>query len=196
MRRYRGSSAAERQADRRVLLIDAAIAVYAQAGHERASVRRICQAAGLSERYFYESFANGDELLAAAFDHAAGAFEYQLLMLGRGAGRSVLLTTYFEAIRGHPELARLFVVEGLAAGGPIMARFDDLSARLSRILCGLAPDERLPPERAQLLIGVAGGLFHIGRQWIMEGFATPFPTVLAAAERLCALIDEDMPAHA
>src|SRR5882757_8998724 len=67
-RRYRGSSAEERRAQRREQFLRAAVRVYGEEGYRRATVRAVCEAAGLTERYFYESFANSEALLVASFE--------------------------------------------------------------------------------------------------------------------------------
>ena len=70
-RRYRGSSTEERRAVRRQQLIDAAIQVYGEYGYRHSGVKQVCDAAGLTQRYFYESFGHSDELLIACYEQAA-----------------------------------------------------------------------------------------------------------------------------
>ena len=70
-RRYRGSAVEERRAQRRQQLIDAAIEVYGSNGYRHSGVKQVCDAAGLTQRYFYESFGHSDELLIAAYEQAA-----------------------------------------------------------------------------------------------------------------------------
>ncbi|MFL6109223.1 MAG: TetR/AcrR family transcriptional regulator [Marmoricola sp.] len=67
-RSYGGKTAVERTTERRERLIEATIAVLAEYGEGRATMTAICAGAGLTERYFYESFANLDEAMVAAFD--------------------------------------------------------------------------------------------------------------------------------
>src|SRR6201990_1978358 len=69
-RRYGGRSAQERTEDRRERLVEAAISVLAAQG-ERATMTAICQEAGLTERYFYESFPNRDSALVAALERVS-----------------------------------------------------------------------------------------------------------------------------
>lgn len=67
-RSYRGVSADERKAQRREQLIEAALDCLHQEGLAAISVRAVCARARLTARYFYESFADLDELLLAAVD--------------------------------------------------------------------------------------------------------------------------------
>lgn len=61
---YRGVSAEERAADRRARLMEAALEVWADPGR-RTTMTAICSEAGLTERYFYESFSDLDDALNA-----------------------------------------------------------------------------------------------------------------------------------
>src|ERR1700690_3386694 len=65
---WRGQSPAQRSAVRRGQLLPAGLEMFGTAGWRQSTVRGICAAAGLSERYFYESFASRDELLLAVYD--------------------------------------------------------------------------------------------------------------------------------
>jgi AcrR family transcriptional regulator len=64
---YGGVSKEERRAERRARLVAAASKVYGEQGFRQASVKSVCVEAGLTERYFYESFSNSEELLLAAY---------------------------------------------------------------------------------------------------------------------------------
>lgn len=70
-RRFRGRTADERAAERRERLLDAALDLVAEDGWRRATMTAICARAGLTERYFYESFANRDALLVEVIDATA-----------------------------------------------------------------------------------------------------------------------------
>ncbi|UYP18512.1 TetR/AcrR family transcriptional regulator [Rhodococcus sp. Z13] len=69
-RLYGGRAGEERQADRRAQLIEAGLDLLGAAdGESTLSVRGVCKRAGLASRYFYESFADRDELTGAVYDH-------------------------------------------------------------------------------------------------------------------------------
>ena len=67
-RTYGGRTPDERRTDRRKRLIDAAIAIWGDEGWAAVTMRRVCAEARLIDRYFYESFADREALLAAAWD--------------------------------------------------------------------------------------------------------------------------------
>lgn len=69
VRPYRGIEAADRLADRRSRLLQAGLDILgSKADPSELTVRAICKQAGVTARYFYESFADKDELVAAAYD--------------------------------------------------------------------------------------------------------------------------------
>lgn len=71
---YRGVSAQDRAAGRRARLLEATLALWADVD-SKVTMTGICAAAGLTERYFYESFAGLDEALTAVLDAVADEIE-------------------------------------------------------------------------------------------------------------------------
>lgn len=65
---YGGRTADERRKERRQRLIEVAIALWEDEGWPSVTMRRVCAEARLTDRYFYESFGDRDELLVAAWD--------------------------------------------------------------------------------------------------------------------------------
>ena len=69
-RPFRGVSASERQQNRRQRLVEAAFDLAGTRGAASLGVGEVCAVAGLTKRYFYESFESIDQLGAAVVDHA------------------------------------------------------------------------------------------------------------------------------
>jgi AcrR family transcriptional regulator len=67
-RRYGGKSAEQRRAERRQSLVAAALEIWQENGWAAVTMRGVCARAGLTDRYFYESFADRDALLATLWD--------------------------------------------------------------------------------------------------------------------------------
>ncbi|PQM47890.1 hypothetical protein C1Y40_01898 [Mycobacterium talmoniae] len=70
-RSYGGVTAADRRAQRRTTLLDAALELLDAEGLGGVTIRRVCKQANLSPRYFYESFSTLDELLDSVLDRIA-----------------------------------------------------------------------------------------------------------------------------
>ncbi|MGE2716398.1 TetR/AcrR family transcriptional regulator [Mycolicibacterium litorale] len=66
--RWSGVPLQDRQALRRDELLAAGVALLGGAGGPGLTVRAVCREAGLTERYFYESFVDRDEFVRAVYD--------------------------------------------------------------------------------------------------------------------------------
>ncbi len=66
--RWSGVPIEDRQALRRDELVAAGVKLLGSEGGPGLTVRAVCRAAGLTERYFYESFADRDEFVRAVYD--------------------------------------------------------------------------------------------------------------------------------
>lgn len=98
--RYLGHSAETRLARRRSQLIEAGIELFGTIGHRASSIDEICSTAGLTKRYFYESFGNREELLLATYDHINGELTGEL---------TAAITTAVEQGADTPEIATTIV---------------------------------------------------------------------------------------
>lgn len=65
---YRGQSAQERSAERRARLLEATLEVWGRQEGPPVTMTRICQEAGLTERYFYEQFTGLEEALSSVLE--------------------------------------------------------------------------------------------------------------------------------
>jgi AcrR family transcriptional regulator len=69
VRPYRGIEAADRVAERRRRFLEAGLNILgSDPGLSDLTVRGICRQAGVAVRYFYESFTDKDDLVAAVYD--------------------------------------------------------------------------------------------------------------------------------
>lgn len=71
VRPYLGESAADRVAARRRRMMDVALEQMATDGFEHVTIDSLCKSAKLNKRYFYESFADLDALVAEIVDELA-----------------------------------------------------------------------------------------------------------------------------
>ena len=195
-RTFRGQSQEERVAQRRRQLLDAGLALFGSRGFHAVSVRDVCAEAKLTERYFYESFSNSEELLVASFQAVMHFLLGELEKAGDGTRGSpvartrAMLNAYYEALKLHPQSARVFLVEisgvspavdqaleaSLRALGELLARTLDPHGKSS------AADEPL------LRAGVVGGIIHIALSWIASGYSQPIHEVVDTAMRLCLVL--------
>lgn len=197
-KKWGAKTADERRADRRKQLMRAAVKMYGEEGYRNTSVKAVCAAAGLTERYFYESFANGEDLLQQCFRTITA----ELLAVLRDAAldnagtpvqrvRAALLV-YLENLQARPAEARVFLIE-MASISPatdalVAASLDEFGTLLMDILCDdWGGNGRFSPL---LLKGVIGGGLHIAKAWIATGYAETIENVAETALKLYLLMAE------
>jgi AcrR family transcriptional regulator len=136
VRPYRGVAAGDRIASRRNALIDAALDVFAAEGWSAISARRVCEQAGLTRRYFYESFDDVEALTAATLERISG----EVIAAVRAATS--------ERAAPVPELTRRAVAAGLEvlADPPAKGQFFAMAQRA---------DGALAEDRARALDDLA-----------------------------------------
>ena len=126
-RSYKGLAQEERRAYRRRRLIAAAVEIYGERGYHHASIKAVCHLAGLTERYFYESFTGSEQLLIACYRKITERLLENLLQLTHNAGMDpdrlayTLLHAYFTTIRCDPKAARVLLVEMRDANPAVVA---------------------------------------------------------------------------
>jgi len=169
-RLYAGVPGPERTAERRTRLLEAALQIVGTEGAAAATVRAVCAQAGLIPRYFYESFASRDELIAALLqDVATQAAESVLAAVSAAphaaeAKAGAAIGAFVDLLQEDPRRARVLFTEGL--DGPLSAQrvqleraFAAIIAAQGREFYGVAPGGHgIVEVTALLLASGMGGL--------------------------------------
>jgi AcrR family transcriptional regulator len=188
-RPYRGVPQDERRAQRRSQLLSAAIVVYGERGYRQATVKAVCEAAGLTERYFYESFANSEELLIATYNAVTFSLLGEMIEAARQAGGDrlerarAMLQTYFAALQREPRSARVFLVEIRGVSRAVDKAFDSSLRAIGEQVGRIVGAEGTSPDPL-LAAGVVGGVLHIALHWIEDGYTPGIEVVTETALRL------------
>ena len=125
-RTYGGVSGAERRAERRARLIEAGLELLGRDGWNATTVRAVCAEAGLTERYFYESFENPDRLLEAIFDRVATEAAKAVLEAVDAAAHDArakaraAIGSFVGLLADDPRRARAMLIESV--GNPVLER--------------------------------------------------------------------------
>jgi AcrR family transcriptional regulator len=188
-RTYRGADAGQRRDERRARLIDAALEVFGTTGYRSATVDRICATAGLTKRYFYESFDTSETLLLAVYTEVTDQLHTSMLS-GAATGAPDLdamvrggLTAFFEAIDADPRLARVAFFEVLGISEAVDDAYRGVLDRFVGTLVMLAEpafaDSDLPAdERTALAEGIVGAVLMIAQHWLVGGRSRPLHSVI------------------
>lgn len=198
-RKYGGKSADERLTARRDQLVHAAITVLASAGEARTTMTAVCAEAGLTERYFYESFTSRDEVLVAALDSvsdeiARTALDAVAASSGEPADRvRAAIGAVVDLVLAAPDKMRVAVIESNANASmrarrhELLGSFAELVASEAREIFG---DETWPEPRAHLhgVIFMAG-LSELVASWLLgEVELSRDDLVTTASDSLVALM--------
>jgi len=179
-RLYGGQSQEARVAERREKLMQAAAKLYGQAGTTGVSVTAICAEAGLTPRYFYESFASREALLLAVFAEVCEHLIADVTAaIDARAPADSALGAFFQLLADHPDLARVFLVE-TDHHDPEMLKVG--RGMLDRLAALIAPEVAQPLAR----VGVMGAILRIARFWIESDYAEPATEIAALARRFVA----------
>ena len=101
--RWSGVPLPDRQALRRDELIAAGVILLGSAGGPALTVRAVCRQAGLTERYFYESFSDRDEFVRAVYDDVCNRAMTALMSAGtpRAAVERFVALMVDDPVRGR-----------------------------------------------------------------------------------------------
>jgi AcrR family transcriptional regulator len=160
MRDYDGKTAAERIAERRERLIDAGVELFGDRGYAATSIRSVLQQSGLRDRYFGESFADLDSLLAAVYsrlidEEISGCAAAIDKTSGGSEGARAMIDTITRSFEKNPGKARIKSREVLI-GGPV-AREQHRAGlrRLAQLVADLLPPSTALDSSDVLLLGLS-----------------------------------------
>jgi AcrR family transcriptional regulator len=199
-RAYGGLALEDRVAARRGRFIDAGIERFGTQGFRGATVRGICAAAGLTDRYFYESFASMEALLAEVYLSLTRGFAERLLnesirseAWGGDAAAIERQATagyeiWFDAVR-DARFARIVLVEVLGVSDAIDALYEASAREMAAItiapLQATQPALKMSKARRELLgRALVGAGLQVAKMWMTSGYRAPRRDVV----RTCVLV--------
>ncbi|KAA1419328.1 TetR/AcrR family transcriptional regulator [Nocardioides humilatus] len=176
-RTYGGVSADQRRDQRRRRLLDAGAELVREHGLSGTSYRGVCRAAGLTERYFYESFASVDELLVALFEEEIATTVGVVMTAVASASGSpqdavaAAVGSFVDQVSDDRLLSR-FLVE--SAAHPVLrahrrttiATFSDLAVQTGQAFARepISAEQDRRSRRASMII--AAGFNELLTEWI------------------------------
>lgn len=179
-RSWRGVSAEDRRAERRAQLIEAGLEVIGTQGWANTTVRGVCRQAGLTERYFYESFPDHEALLLAVYEHVLAEGVRVVLAAAATAPRDLRrdirrtaragIAAAVELLIGDPRKGRVLILE--ATGNETLQRRRQEAVRAQAALLSRFArdffDERPPDPTDTYLtaLSLVGALAEVGGAYL------------------------------
>lgn len=197
-RAYAGESQAERVARRRQQFLDAGLQVFGTTGYRTATVRQLCRQAELTDRYFYESFENTEDLLVAVYERE---FDHlQQVVLAALADEAALrdpmvaveraLNALFE-MASEPRVARVCWLEVLGVSARVdgvytrtIERFAALVVAFARQQFSTSTNTIDEGESRMLGIAMIGAVSQPVTHWLLGGYKEERATMVAATARV------------
>lgn len=169
-RRYAGVPPDERRRARRERLVAATADLVGEVGISGLTVAGVCDRAGLSKRYFYESFPSVDDLVAAAlqdvFDRVAAVIEASDVREDAPPADlvGVAVNAALDAL-DDPRLARLYLEAG---GVPAAEAARDRATQsfVDQMLERLVGDAKDLPQAQMLGHLLVSGTTHVVTIWL------------------------------
>jgi AcrR family transcriptional regulator len=147
---------AENQRER---LLNGVVEAVAEHGYNATTIARITAAAKISRRTFYEYFEGKEDCYLAAYEMIE-AHVLDLMLAAPGAGEPwpdrvrARLAALLDVLSRDTAVSRCFLIEPLAAGGDVAARYREAMQLLAGALRPEPPPSELDMEvRDQALIG-------------------------------------------
>lgn len=189
-RSYAGLSPEARVARRRQQFIEAGRQLFGSIGYRKTTVRLLCAEAGLTDRYFYESFASIEALLVTVYEGLVDDLERAILLALAGAEGDAGLESRIRAgvdalfrAAEDPLLSRVIWIEilGVSPGAEAvynvtLRRFAELLFNLSRAMLPAWP---VPEAVARsTCMGLIGAVSETAKDWLHAGYQQPRETLV------------------
>ncbi len=199
-RPYAGLAMEDRVAARRARFIGAGVELFGTQGFRGATVRGVCAAAGLTDRYFYESFPTLEALLAAVYTSLREGFATRLTQESlasegwRGDAAAIerqvtaAYELWFDTVR-DPRFARILLVEVLGVSPEMDALYEESARAMAALtiapLAATDPTLKLSRARRELLgRALVGAALQVAKMWMTGGYKLPRRDVV----RTCVLV--------
>jgi AcrR family transcriptional regulator len=206
-RTYGGESAEERLARQRRTFMDAGLELFGTVGYRATTVRILCKQAGLIDRYFYKTFTDTEDLLAAVYTESLDQIKAQVVDAIHKANSEqqsnkqidLGLEAFFSAFE-NSRVARVCWLEVLGVSPRIDAlytsRVQDFAELLLQLGKSIKPNWSLEQEEARITgIALVGAISQSALQWLLDDYRSPRRTLVSANARLIRGLINTMPAE-
>ncbi|MEU4625802.1 TetR/AcrR family transcriptional regulator [Actinoplanes sp. NPDC023801] len=176
---YAGRSREQREADRRDRIVAAAVHLFATRDYDGVTIADVCAHAKVSKRYFYDHFADREDLLLAVHREQNDWLLDALFAMSppRPATVEDLLQPVMRALVGllaeHPEQARVIYVNAprmeLRRRGLLRAE----AALFGRLLRPLLPSAGDGTRFDRIMLALVAGISEVIIEWVGDGMSAP-----------------------
>lgn len=175
-RRYGGVDTAQRREGRRTRLIAAGLELFGTVGYPAASVKNVCREAGLTERYFYESLRDREDLLATVYDELIREVQAATLTATEQAGPELEvqiragLDAFVRTLTADPRKARVILIEVVGVSPRLEQRRHAVMHDFADLITAVAtrqPGTRHTAQLTMMAIALVGGVNELLVDWTL-----------------------------
>jgi AcrR family transcriptional regulator len=216
-RRILGLDEQQRQAQRRTLLLDAALELFGSRGYAKTSVELLCQTAGIGTNSFYELFPNKEAVLIGLYDELATALRKAVAdthIAHEGDPQLIrwLVSGFVHGTLDDPRVARVAFIESAGVSPDVeehrrRARNDfvDGLQAIGRTIRDADPHTAVPDEAARTgpgprrnAIAIVGAIIEMTLDWLLDPDPDPIDRLIDDIAHHCqrvmdAIISESTP---
>jgi len=195
-RTYGGESAAERLSRQRQTFMDAGLELFGTVGYRATTVRTLCKQAGLTDRYFYKTFSDTEDLLAAVYTESLDQIQAEVVAAINTAANQQLtagqidagLEAFFSAFE-NSRMARVCWLEVLGVSPRIDALYTHRTQQFAELLLVLGrtmqPNWSIAEEETRITgIALVGAISQSALQWLLDDYRSPRTMLVSANARL------------
>ena len=181
-RSYRGLTPEQRAAQRRERFVEAALNLFGNEGFHATTVRKLCKEAGLTDRYFYESFSSMEECLIEVYESCLQGILVRLQSSLTDIQTDVfpeelikrLLNDFFVEME-DPRVAKICMFEAEGVSVNMHSMYNDYIRRFVTILMAASRSHvknwPLSDEETEVLgNGIVGGIIQATRNWTLKDY--------------------------
>jgi AcrR family transcriptional regulator len=196
-RKYGGLSLDERKKQRRSTFLKAGLCVFGTLGYRQASVRRLCQEAKLTDRYFYEACGGLETLLVDVYQQCMTKLSKKILHAvsseyrqSKNPETAIIagLDLFFEELENQ-QVARVCMIE-LEGLNPevtqLYNRYIEGFADMLRQLANHAFPNMTTPLSEQKIIALSlvGAMRQAATSWLANDYASDRSELVSASSKL------------
>lgn len=203
-RRVLGLDPEQRQAERRRLILRAALELFGTQGFVRTSIEALCQSAGVGTNSFYELFASKEEVLAELY---AGLTDALLDAVSSSyiAHRSdeepieQLVSAFVHGVVDDPRIAQVLFVEAEGVGAAVEERRRSARSKFATGLEAVGRDlrdaalgfpaehisERPGPAPRRNAVAIVGAIVEMTMDWLHDPQQDPVEDLIADVAYHC-----------
>ncbi|MEX1669388.1 TetR/AcrR family transcriptional regulator [Zhongshania guokunii] len=195
-RTYGGESAEERLARQRRQFMDAGLELFGTVGYRATTVRMLCKQAGLTDRYFYKTFSDTEDLLAAVYTESLDQIQSGVIAaINASASQQPAgdlieagLEAFFRAFE-NARMARVCWLEVLGVSPRIDTLYTSRIQQFADLLLDLGksmlPDWRLSETETRITgIALIGAISQSALHWLLEDYCSSRASLISANGRL------------